>query len=67
MRSGQFFSGVQTFLAKLKLKWSDHWNEILQPIAEEEIRISRAERYKQLDCHELGGQLPERTGPIAPE
>jgi hypothetical protein len=67
MRSGQFFSGVQAFMAKLKLKWSDYWTEILQPIAEEEIRISRAEHYKQVESDGLSGQLPEQSGQIAPE
>ena len=54
-------------MAKLKLKWSDYWTEILQPIAEEEIRISRAEHYKRNESDELVGQLPEQTGQTARE
>ncbi len=67
LRSGHFSSGVQAFMAKLKLKWSDYRTEILQPIVQEEIRISRAEHYKQIEGDELGGQLPKQTGQIAPE
>lgn len=43
MRSGQFFNGIRRFLAKLKVKWADYWNGILESIAEEEMRIRHIE------------------------
>ena len=43
MRLGQFFIGIRRFMAKLKPKWSDYWSEVLQSIAQEEMRIPRVE------------------------
>lgn len=67
MRLGQFFTAIRAFKAKLKLKWSDYWSDILQSIAEEEVGIRRAEYDKHIESHEPKAESPQRTGLMSPD
>lgn len=67
MRLGAFFSATRAFKARLNLKWSDYWNDIVQSIAEEEVGIRRHEYDKHIESGERERKLLERTGMIAPD
>ena len=67
MRLGQLSSGIRAFTAKVKLKWSDYWSEILQSIAEEEVGIRRVEYDKHIESRQHNGESPQLTGLIRPD
>lgn len=67
MRLGESFSGIRAFKAKLNLKWSDYWSDILQSIAEEEVGIRRVDYDKHIERHEARAESPKRTGLTLPD